>query len=164
MSHISCRQSLSSGLCENWLILQKSEFFSSCFISSVWFKRMCAVFMSPPFCQCSARANDSQFLSHNAYRRKSASVGLSWMWARLNGSCNCLPIHLIGIHMALCMVQTWLCFYGPGVLQKAAGRLLWIWYGGKLRTTRKDLHYVYMTRQKFGTVEFCVILKSILLK
>lgn len=116
----------------------------SCFISSVWLKRMCAVFMSPEFRQCSAWANDSQFLSHNTYRRKSASVGLSWMWARLNGSCNCLAIHLIGIHMAPCMVQTRLCFHGPGALQKAAG---WLAYGcGKGDSSRCHLK-IYIHKQ-----------------
>lgn len=163
-THISCRQSQSSGLCENWLILQKPAFFFSffsCFISSVGFKRMCAVFMSPPFCQCSVRANDSQYLSHNAYRRKSASVGLSWMWARLNGSCNCLPIHLIGIHMALCMVQTRLCFHSPVVLLKAAGRLSYgcgIWGIAQ----NKDLKYSIYTwpHKSLDTTEFCMILQS----
>ncbi len=134
----------------------------SCFISSVWLKRMCAVFMSPEFRQCSAWANDSQFLSHNTYRRKSASVGLSWMWARLNGSCNCLAIHLIGIHMALCMVQTRLCFHSPGTLQKAAG---WLSYGrGKGDSSRCHLK-IYTHKQSIVWTHlteflFCMILQS----
>lgn len=116
---------------------------SSCFISSAGFKE-CA--QSSCLRQCSARANDSQFLSHNTYRRKSASVGLSWMWARLNGSRNCLPIHLIGIHMALCMVHTLLCFHGLGALKKAAGRLS---YGGGMDD---ETYSIYMTSWSIGII------------
>ncbi len=84
------------------------------------------------------------------------------MWARLNGSCNCLVIHLIGIHMALCMVQTQLCFHGPGALQKAAG---WLSYGcGKGDSSRCHLK-IYIHKQSIVWTHltecmFCWILQS----